>query len=46
MRDAEKINVFAAEKVDVINAALTIEGRTEQKVTHEQAADGWGTPDL
>jgi hypothetical protein len=28
MRDAEKMNVFAAEKVDVINTALTMEGRT------------------
>jgi len=28
MWDAEKMNVFAAEKADVINTALTMEGRT------------------
>lgn len=28
IRDAEKMNVFAAEKADVINTALTMEGRT------------------
>jgi len=28
MRDEEKMNVFAAEKADVINTALMMEGRT------------------
>ena len=32
MRDAEKMNVFAAEKADVINTALTVEGRTARKM--------------
>lgn len=27
MRDAEKVNMFAAEKADVINTALIMEGR-------------------
>jgi len=31
MRDTEKMNVFAAEKADVINTALTMEGRTAWK---------------
>ena len=31
MRDAEKINVFPAENADVINTALTMEGRTVWK---------------
>lgn len=31
MRDAEKMNVFAAEKVTIINTAFTMEGRTKEK---------------
>ena len=31
-REAEKMSVFDAEKADVINTALTMEGRTSRKM--------------